>query len=166
VFLALSTTSFFSVWYWALLVVVWTQACHRTLGVPYDMILRAERVPAVAGQVDLLAGIWSGRLAGISRNLGVPAAALGGFALAAVATLGFGSGIELAQAGFMLLAPLAGVGVATVRLARAVEREGLRGPALRRRLARRRLWNHVIAAGAILAAAAVALGHAPRVTLP
>jgi hypothetical protein len=46
VFASFDYTSFFNVWYWVLTIATWTQVCHRTLGVPYDMILRAERCRA------------------------------------------------------------------------------------------------------------------------
>jgi uncharacterized membrane protein len=157
----LSTESFYSVWYWALTVYVWTLVCHRTLGVPYDMILRAERLPEVAEEVDRLAWIGIARIAAAARGLGVLAAAGAGFALAVLATLGFGLGSEIAQAGFMLLAPLALVAAATARLALRLARAQATGSELRRCLARRRLWNQVIALAAILAAAVVALGHHP-----
>ncbi len=148
----LSSASFFSIWYWALTVLVWTQVIHRTLGVPYDMLLRARRLPEVADEVDLLAGIAARRLAGGYDRLGVPFAALAGFGLSALGALGFVSGVEPALAAFALLLPLALVAVATLRLALEIRRGGATGEALRRKLARRRVWNQVIAAAAILAA--------------
>jgi hypothetical protein len=165
VFAFLSFASFYSVWYWVLTVVVWTLACHRTLGVPYDMVLRAHRLPEVAEDVDRLAVIHAERVAGIYRRSGVMLAAVGGFALAVLATLGFGSWIEAAQAAFVLLLPLSAVAFATGRLALALRGSTLRGEALRRRLARRRFWNQVIAILAIFAAAVLALVHHPVVAL-
>ena len=53
--------SFQSPWYWTLHVVVWTIVCLRTLGVPYDMLLRARRLPQVAARVDLLANLTAER---------------------------------------------------------------------------------------------------------
>lgn len=153
--------SFFSVWYWVLTVAVWTLVCHRTLGVPYDMILRARRLPEVAGRVDALAHAAAARLGGVRDRAGAPLAALAGFVLAAVAALGFATGLEAAQAAFALLFPLTLVWLSTMRLAMTVRRHGLRGPDLRRFLARRRLWNQIIAIVAILCAAVLALAHAP-----
>ena len=154
--------SFFNVWYWALTVLVWTVVCSRTLGVPQDMLLRAGRLPEAAARVDLLARIAAERLAGIADAAGVPIAAAAGFGLAALGTLGFKSGVEAAKAAFLLLFPLAVVGLGALRLARQVRREGLAGAVLRRRLARRRAANQAIAVAAILAAAVTALGHPPR----
>jgi len=153
--------SFFSVWYWVLTVVVWTLVCQRTLGVPHDMLIRAGRLPEVAARVDALARIGAERAAGISDALGAALAAVAGFGLAALAALGFWSGVEAAKAAFLLLFPLAAVGAGTVRLARNVRRSGLAGEALRRRLARRRSMNQGIAILAIATAAVTALAH-PR----
>ena len=164
-FQVISTASFFSLWYWVLTVVVWTSVCHRTLGVPYDMLLRAERLPAEAARVEALAAVHVARAAALHHGLGLPLAALAGFVLAGLATLGFGSRLELAQAVFVLLFPLALVGLANVRLALVLERTGATGTELRRRLARRRFWNQVIAILAILAAALAALVNDPRTAL-
>jgi hypothetical protein len=160
-FSAFDYTSFFNVWYWVLTIVVWTQICHRTLGVPYDMILRAERLPQVAEEVDAVAAVAAGRIATIHRALGPWIAALGGFALAALAVLGLVSRFEAALAALLLALPLAFVGIQTLRLALAIDRGRLRGRELRRRLARRRAWNQTIAMAAIMVAAFVALFHHP-----
>jgi hypothetical protein len=153
--------AFFSVWYWALTVVVWTLVCQRTLGVPHDMVVRAARAPLVAARVDALARIGAERLAGLGDALGAPAAAAAGFGLATLLVLGYGQGHEAARAALLLLGPLCVVGVGAVRLARHVRATGLAGEALRRRLARRRAVNQAIAAAAMLTAAVTALAHPP-----
>lgn len=157
-----SYVSFFSIWYWALTVFVWTLVCWRTLGVPHDMLLRAQRMPEAAGRVDLIAGIHAERLGAIADRAGVPVAAGIGFALAALGALGFLTGIEVAKAAFLLLFPLALAEVGVLRLALQVRRKSMHGEALRRRLLRRRAMNQVIAVLAMLTAALAALGHAPR----
>jgi hypothetical protein len=161
VFATFDFTSFFSIWYWVLTVATWAQVCHRTLGVPYDMILRAERLPAVAAEVDAMAAIGAARVAAIHRTLGIWLAALVGFVLACLAFLGFVGRIEAAKAAVLLLAPLAIVTLQTARLALHVDASGVRGPDLRRRLARRRAWNQTIAIAANMAAAVTALAHHP-----
>jgi hypothetical protein len=161
VFGAISLTSFFSLWYWVLTVVVWTLVCRRTLGVPHDMILRARRLPEVAARVDLLARIEAERAAGLADAFGAPLAATAGFALAGLGALGFWSDVEAAQAAFLLLAPLAVVALGRLRLARQVRGTGLAGEPLRRRLARRRALDQVVGTLAMLAAALAALGRAP-----
>lgn len=154
--------SFFSVWYWALTVIVWAVVCQRTLGVPHDMVVRAARLPEVAERVELLARIGAERLAGLGESFGVVAAAAAGFVLAGLATLAFAYGVEVAEATFLLAFPLAIVGVGTLRLAREVLATGLAGEALRRRLSQRRAINLAIATVAMVSAAIAALGHPPR----
>ena len=155
-------TSFFSIWYWVLTVLVWTWVSHRTLGVPYDMILRAARLPETAVRVDMLAQITAARLAALRERFGVPLAAVTGFVLAALAGMGFLGGLEIAQAAFMLAFPLALVGAATLRLAHNVHHSGASGAELRGMLGRRRGWNQVIGTLAILATTLLALAHPPR----
>ncbi len=157
--------SFFSVWYWALTVLIWTLVCQRTLGVPHDMVLRAARLPEVAERVDQMARIGADRLAGIADAVGAPLAAAGGFGLAALAVFGFWNGIEAAKAVFLLAFPLALVWAGGVRLARQVRGARLSGEPLRARLTRRRALNQLIAIAAILAAAFAALQHPPRLLL-
>ncbi len=163
VFQIFVASGFQSVWYWVLHVVVWTLACYRTLGVPHDMLLRARRLPEVEGRVDLLAGLAAVRIGGIHDALGVPLAAVAGFVLATVFALGFLSGIETAQAIFVLILPLAVISYSKLRLALAVRRRGMAGPELVLALARRRLVHQFIAIAAMLAAAAIAIAlHPPR----
>ncbi len=161
----LSGVSFYNVWYWVLTVVLWALICQRPLGVPYDMILRGDRLPEVADRVDFLAHIQAERLNGLRESVGWPAAALIGFGLAMLAGLGFGFGVEVAQAGFALVLPLAGVALATLALADRTRREGARGAELRRLLVRRRFWNQVICVCAVLAATLLALARRPELLL-
>ena len=156
-----AAASFQSIWYWVLHVVVWTLACYRTLGVPHDMLLRARRLPEVGARVDLLAGLASERMGGIHDVAGVPLAAVAGFALAALAAIGFASHIELAQAVFLILLPLALILYSKLRLALAIRRRRMKGPELVLALARRRMWHQFIAILTMLAAAAMALGLHP-----
>src|SRR5690606_21467416 len=113
----IASSSFDSVWYWVLHVVVWPLACYRTLGVPHDMLLRARRDPATAERVALLARLGADRLAGVHDAVGVPLAAVAGFALAALAAFGFLNGLEGAQAVFVLVLPLAAITLSKLRLA-------------------------------------------------
>ena len=122
-----AAASFQSIWYWVLHVVVWTLACYRTLGVPHDMLLRARRLPEVGARVDVLARLASERMGGIHDLAGVPLAAAAGFALAALAAIGFASRIELAQAAFLILMPLAVILTSKLRLALAIRRAAISG---------------------------------------
>jgi hypothetical protein len=161
-----AAASFQSLWYWVLHVVVWTLACYRTLGVPNDMLLRARRQPEAAERVDVLARLSSERIGGIYDRLGVPLAALAGFLLAGVFALGFLSGVETAQAAFAILLPLAVIVYSKLKLALAVRRHGMAGPALVLALARRRIWHQFFAVMAMLAAAGLAMTLHPQIPLP
>jgi len=161
-----AAASFQSPWYWVLHVVVWTLACYRTLGVPHDMLLRARRMPEVAGRVDLLCRLSCERIGGVYDGMGVPLGAASGFVLAACFALGFMSGIEAAQAAFALLMPLAVIAYSKLRLALAVRRKRMEGPELVLALARRRVWHQFIAVLAMLGAAGTAMTLHPRIPLP
>jgi hypothetical protein len=156
-----AAASFQSIWYWVLHVVVWTLACYRTLDVPHDMLLRARRVPEVEARVDILARLASERVGGIHDLAGVPLAASAGFALAVLAALGFASRVELAQAAFLILLPLAVILYSKLRLALAIRRRGIAGPELVLALSRRRTWHQFVGILAMLAAAALAIGLHP-----
>lgn len=157
----LGTGSFESMWYWVLTVLVWTYAGNRVLGVPYDMLLRARRLPPVADRVETLAHIAAERMGGLYDRVGVPIAAATGFGLAVLFGIAFGTGLELAAATFALVFPLSIVVYSTLRLALAVRRQRIAGPSLVRILARRRVWHMVIGTVAMLTTASVALSYHP-----
>lgn len=156
-----NTVSFLSIWYWALTVLVWTLATQRALGVPHDMLLRAARLPEVAERVETLAHITAERVDGVARGAGVLLAALAGFGLAMLATLGFIFQIEIARALVPLALPLCLVAGLTARLAARVRTERLRGEPLRQALARHRAWTQGIAVLAMFAAALLAVTAPP-----
>ena len=165
-FQTFAAASFQSIWYWVLHVVVWTLACYRTLGVPHDMLLRARRLPEIGARVDTLALLTSERVGGIYDALGVPIAAGLGFVLAGLFALGFGTGIEAAQAAFAIVLPLVVINYSKLRLALAVRRQGIAGPRLVLALARRRIWHQLIAVVAMLGAAGMALSLHAGVPAP
>ncbi len=157
------TASLVSLWYWVLCILVWTHACNRTLGVPHDMVRRAARDAEVADRVDMLALITSERIGGIFDRAGVALAGVAGFALAVLGFAGFGIGVELAKAAFLLLLPLTVVAYSTLRLALAVRRNRLNGAGLRRSLALRRFWHSVMGAAALMFTASMAIVEHPGV---
>jgi hypothetical protein len=157
-----AAASFQSIWYWVLHVVVWTLACYRTLGVPLDMLQRARGRPEIAERVDVLAQLAAARIGGVHDLLGAPIAALAGFVLATLVVLGFGIGMEMAQAAFALLLPLGIIAYSKLRLALWIRRSGLAGSELVLALARRRLWHQFIAVLAMLAAAATGIALHPE----
>ena len=159
------TTTFLSIWYWALTVLIWTLVSQRALGVPHDMLLRAARLPEVSARVDTLAHIAAERVHGIAEGGGVALAALAGFGLAVLAILGFVFHIEIARALAPLAFPLCLVAVMTARLAARVRAERLAGEPLRALLVRHRAWTQAIAILAIFAAAMLAATE-PRIFFP
>jgi hypothetical protein len=152
--------SFFNVWYWVATTVIWVLVCWRTLGVPHSVVLAAARDDAAAADEAAAIALHSARrLEALRHGLAPVLAALAGFGLAVLAVLGFGLGVEVALAAFMLLFPLALVGLATLGLARDVARGELRGGALWRGLGRRRMWNQIVAVLSMLAAAIAGILH-------
>jgi hypothetical protein len=160
--------SFWNIWYWMLTVVAWSMNAHFTMGVPHDCVQRAERLGgAWEEHCDALAVVYSTRLRYFIDLGGVYMAAFTSFVLAGLLTFGFGFGSEISQAIFMLIAPLMFSNVFTARLAYQIERESLKGQALRIALSRRRFWNQVIGLFAIIAQTGVAMWHymgSPHVT--
>jgi hypothetical protein len=152
--------SFFNVWYWIATTGIWIIVCWRTLGVPHALMLAAAREDAVAAEeAGALSRFTARRLEALRQGVGPILAGLGGFGLAVLAVLGFGLGVEVALAAFMLVFPLALVGIATLALARDVAAGDLTGEALWRRLGRRRMWNQMIAVLSMLAAAIAGILH-------
>ena len=95
--------------------------------------------------------------------LGVPIAAVAGFVLAMLFVIGFGLGIEMAQAALAILLPFGIISYSKLRLALAVRRRGIAGAELVLALARRRVWHQFIAILAMFAAFGLAIArHAPR----
>ncbi|QIE42357.1 hypothetical protein [Meridianimarinicoccus aquatilis] len=112
--------SFSSLWFWLFLGVFWTRIMQAPMGVPVDLVHRAQG-GSINAQTDLetLSGLkihhelaMAGRPARIWR--------VGGwaFALGLLAGLSFIYGLELAQAGFALLFPCAAVRLLEARAAR------------------------------------------------
>ncbi|MFD1880983.1 hypothetical protein [Paracoccus pacificus] len=117
----LETRSFAAVWFWLFLVLCWSLMGRGVLGVPAEVIARA-RFPADGPDGDearLLLLDWLSLtlpMRQTSPGVAVFALAAGGFVLAALAVLAL-LGVEIAQAGWLLLTPLAVTGVLRVRLA-------------------------------------------------
>lgn len=127
----LDSRSFASAWFWLLLLLAWTLAGRRVLGVPGDVIHAARRpedaegaVPATADDPAALRLLdWlSLSLPRWRPNPRRDALVLGGaaFLLSALAVLGFGYGLEMAQALVLLILPFALLAALELRLARRV----------------------------------------------
>lgn len=114
----LDTRSFSSLWYWLAVIAVWTEAGRRVLGVPGDVVQRARRDPGGEDGLVLLDWLllnlprWR-----IGHSEGVWLLGLGAFLLTSLAVLGFGFGLEMAQALSLLLLPQGMLLISRIRLA-------------------------------------------------
>jgi len=138
--------AFSSIWYWLLLGLVWTRVIHAPMGVPYDLLRRADNRDRQAERdVQALTGYELRRRGDVADQIGFWSVALWAFALTALALLSAAYRVEMAQAVLLLAAPLALVQGLVSRAGRRIEMEGLHGADLRRAL--RRLRAQVQAVG-------------------
>ncbi len=146
--------SFSSIWYWIALAAVWSSASHWVLGVPFDMVMRARRLEgAVMADLEELARINVDRLLHLSRTAGLALAAVVAFGLTVLAILGFWYGAELAQATFLLVAPLTLVGAMSLQAAMRVQAEAPIGEDLVRHLLRHRFRTQLVGMASIFVTA-------------
>ncbi|WP_406675802.1 component of SufBCD complex [Roseitranquillus sediminis] len=150
VFELIEVRSFSNIWYWLALAAAWSSAARRPLGVPLDMLQQARRKGGEAeAEVRTLADMMSRRILRLAREGG----AVGiGFVCAVATTLiltGFVYGFELAQALALLLLPLAGVLLLSLRTATRIVADG----AALRHLMRHRLATQVMGGITIFATA-------------
>jgi hypothetical protein len=146
--------SFSNLWFWIALAVVWSSASHWVLGVPYDMVLRANRHGGQA-EADLedITRVNVNRLLYIARISGLWILGITCFILSALVVLGFHYDVEFAQAVFLLAFPMSLVGALSLSTARLIEIEQLNGEGLRKRLARHRLYTQMIGTASIFVTA-------------
>lgn len=120
----LGSRSFGSVWFWLVLIGMWQATGRTVIGVPSEVLARARTAqragdgqgPAVITLLDWLSLVlprWQ-----LGPREGAVILGVTSFALTSVAVLGFGFGLELAQALVLLLAPFWVVFWMRVRLAR------------------------------------------------
>ncbi|WP_086053179.1 hypothetical protein [Pseudoruegeria sp. SK021] len=127
--------AFSSFWYWVVVGLIWVRTITVPLGIPVDLIRRAEAGHAQA-QDDLETSVAMI----LRRRTG--AGAVGGawqvggwaFVLTALIILAIGYGIEVAQALLLLALPLALVAATTAATARRILAAGASGSDLRQRL--------------------------------
>lgn len=142
-FEVINMRSFSNLWYWIALAVVWSTASHWVIGVPYDMVLRAQRLGGEA-QADLhdIVRVSVNRILHVSDTAGLWLTAFGCCALSMLAVLGFGYRLELAQAVFLLAFPLSLVAWMSVRTARQIREAD--GAGLYRTMRRLRLITQIL----------------------
>ncbi|APX88592.1 component of SufBCD complex [Brevirhabdus pacifica] len=150
IFELIDMRSFSNLWFWIVLAVIWSTASHWVLGVPYDMVTRAKRQGGRAmDDLNALVGIYVRRLLYIAREAGAVLVGIVFFALTMLAALGFGYGVELCQALFLLFCPLVLVGALSMRTASRIASRDIRDEALFPVLRWHRFWTQVIGMNAI-----------------
>lgn len=139
VFELIDMRSFSNLWYWIALAAVWSQTSRYVLGVPYDLIQRAERQGGQA-EADLedLVRINSNRLLYVVATSGLWIVGLAAMLLTSMALIAFYYDVEFAQAVFLLGAPMMVVGALSLNTARVIRDRALAGKPLRRKLHRHR----------------------------
>ncbi|TYB81631.1 component of SufBCD complex [Maritimibacter fusiformis] len=154
VFELIDMRSFSNLWFWIALAVVWSTTSHWIVGVPYDMVQRAERHGGEA-EVDLedMVRINCNRLLYIAGTAGLWLIGLGSAFLTSLAILGFLYRIEFAQAVFLLALPMSLVGFLSINTARVIRDRGLAGEALRKRMLRHRVHTQIVGMIAIFVTA-------------
>ena len=131
--------SFSSLWYWIAVAALWSAAGNRVLGVPWDLVRQARRgSAAAAGDAAQLVRIHCRRQLGLARASGLWIVGIVAWLLTSLALLGFGYGIELAQAVLAMALPMTLAGALNLRAAARVEAAAPEGAALAALLVRQR----------------------------
>lgn len=139
IFEVIDLRSFSNLWFWIALAVMWSTTSHWVLGVPFDMVVRARKDSETAQDLHDLVGINIRRLLYVARVSGLWLIGIAAFVFTVLVVLGFYYWMEFAQALFLLLAPLAIVGVLSLTAARHISAAQLEGEDLYRRLSRHRM---------------------------
>ncbi|WP_439111167.1 component of SufBCD complex [Lentibacter sp.] len=145
VFELIDMRSFSNLWFWIALAVMWSTASHWVLGVPWDMILRAQR-QSDQYDTDLhdIVRINTNRLLNIANVSGLWLLGFGCFFLTLLGLLGFVYRFEFAQAVFLLGFPMSLVGASALSTARLIREEDATGARLYQLLGRQRMITQVI----------------------
>lgn len=113
----LDSRSFATIWFWIMLATIWSWMGRNVLGVPPDLFRRASAENGegvvLLDWLSLILPRWR-----VGQREGAWLTGIGAFVLSALLILGFGYGLEMAQALFLLLGPLALVQLLNFRLAR------------------------------------------------
>lgn len=137
--------SFSNLWFWLSLAVMWSTVSHFVVGVPHDLIRRAEREGGTAlADAEALAFIYTRRLLFIARQGGLFLVAFASFLTTMLLVLAVFYQIEFAQAVLCLILPLQLVSFLTLRICQRIERDSLEGLPLMARLRRHRVMVQVV----------------------
>lgn len=153
--------TFVSVWYWLAVIVTWSVASNWLIGVPFDMLFRARKLPAQEiADLEALVDINTRRIVSANAMFGAALTGLMAFALSGLVVMSFVYRIELAQGLLALAGPLTLIVAVNVRLAHQLRQTPLAGRELVRRLFRVRLWTQVIGMISIFFTAMYGMYHA------
>ncbi len=162
----IDTRSFTSMWFWIVLAVFWSTISHFVMGVPFDLVQRAQRLGGqTLEDVATLARINATRLLYISGAAGLFLTGGAACFLTMLALLGFLYGIEFCQALFLLALPFTVVGFISQRTARRIIGGESEGERLVRRLKRHRLTVQMVGVLSIFITAFWGIFHAMSVTV-
>lgn len=156
--------SVWTLWFWITHVIAWSMASHFALGVPYDMVLEAQRKRdghedwEQASEAMILAQVF--RFVSYSRRFGPSVVGVSMFIVSALLTLATMADMEFARALLTLFGPLILIYIFTIRTALRIDAAQDRGEALFRRLKIQRLINQFIGLIAIASAVMLAIFEA------
>jgi hypothetical protein len=152
--------SFSNLWYWIMLAVVWSSASHWVMGVPFDLIRRAQRLGGDAvHDLEMLVRINCDRLLNIADTSGMWLTGFVSFMLTGLVTLGWVYDVEFAQAVALIALPATVLGMMALRTARLIAAGEGQGAALFRRLARHRFATQVLGMLAIFVTSLFGMYH-------
>lgn len=121
----ISLRSFSSLWYWITLAVMWSSLSHWVMGIPYHIIQNARRGQADSlRDLQVLAEINTRRILEFAAVSGSVMVGMSCFVVTSLVVLGWGYGVEFAQAVALLLVPLVLVTALSVRTARRLQANG------------------------------------------
>lgn len=140
IFEVIDLRSFSNLWFWLALAVLWSTVSHFVIGVPHDLIRRAEREGGTAmTDVEALAHIYTRRLLFIVRTGGIILLAFVCFLVTGLVLLAVAYDVEFAQAVLCMVLPMLVVSALTLRTCLMIEAGDLRGEELTRCLRRHRI---------------------------
>jgi len=146
--------SFSNLWYWIGLAVIWSSASHWVLGVPYDLIQRAQRQGGeVLADLQDIVRVNVNRYLYVGHTAGHWLIAVACAFFASLAIAGWYYRAEFCQALFLLLFPMLFVGALSMHRANQIAATTPVGDALFKILHRHRVQTQGIGILAIFVAA-------------
>jgi hypothetical protein len=163
----LDTTTFFSLWYWALILALWAQVCATSYGVPARLLRRAALGGAEdAALADRIARAFAADIAAFWGRWGVMATMGASFALSALVILTLAAESEVALGMLLLAGPVTALSAFALREALLVHRhQPLPAVLLEAAIIRRRIAIATAMGSLALTIAVMALLHPYRLGL-